>query len=174
MEFVLHQFAELLIISSSLTHIQYKPAVGAVWSLLKITFSFFSLHFPTVGHFFLTGQKKISWLETGIRTLWALNISLLLLFVLFVINKYHSLIIKRFSFSNRPTPAIEPEILRTMVVRHFIGYAPNPGIRKRNQVIAGRAFFCFALFVGPFCSAFYIGYKEHDLYFLMQNLPAGP
>ncbi|KAJ7336670.1 poly(A)-specific ribonuclease [Desmophyllum pertusum] len=35
---------------------------------------------------------------------------------------------------DRPTPAIEPEILRTMVVRHFIGYAPNPGNRKRNQV----------------------------------------
>lgn len=39
------------------------------------------------------------------------------------------------SFCNRPTPPIEPEILRTMVVRHFIGYAPNPGNRKRNQVI---------------------------------------
>ncbi|XP_020628077.1 PAB-dependent poly(A)-specific ribonuclease subunit PAN2-like [Orbicella faveolata] len=36
--------------------------------------------------------------------------------------------------ADRPTPAIEPEILRTMVVRHFIGYAPNPGNRKRNQV----------------------------------------
>ncbi|XP_073238938.1 PAN2-PAN3 deadenylation complex catalytic subunit PAN2-like [Porites lutea] len=35
---------------------------------------------------------------------------------------------------DRRTPAIEPEILRTMVVRHFIGYAPNPGNRKRNQV----------------------------------------
>ncbi|XP_027041539.1 PAN2-PAN3 deadenylation complex catalytic subunit PAN2-like isoform X1 [Pocillopora damicornis] len=37
-------------------------------------------------------------------------------------------------FGDRPTPPIEPEILRTMVVRHFIGYAPNPGSRKRNQV----------------------------------------
>jgi len=37
--------------------------------------------------------------------------------------------------ADRPTPAIEPEILRTMVVRHFIGYAPNPGNRKRNQVL---------------------------------------
>ena len=35
---------------------------------------------------------------------------------------------------NRPTPAIDPEILRTMIVRHFIRYAPNPGTRKRNQV----------------------------------------
>lgn len=37
-------------------------------------------------------------------------------------------------FGDRPTPAIDPEILRTMIVRHFIGYAPNPGTRKRNQV----------------------------------------
>ncbi|XP_020913872.1 PAN2-PAN3 deadenylation complex catalytic subunit PAN2 [Exaiptasia diaphana] len=29
--------------------------------------------------------------------------------------------------------AIDPEILRTMVVRHFIGYAPNPGNKRRNQ-----------------------------------------
>ena len=36
---------------------------------------------------------------------------------------------------NRRTPAIDPEILRTMVVRHSIGYAPNPGTRKRNQVL---------------------------------------
>ena len=48
---------------------------------------------------------------------------------------------------NRPTPAIEPEILRTMVVRHFIGYAPNPGTRKRNQVFyCAHIVFCFALF----------------------------
>lgn len=37
-------------------------------------------------------------------------------------------------FGDRRTPAIDPEILRTMVVRHSIGYAPNPGTRKRNQV----------------------------------------
>ena len=48
---------------------------------------------------------------------------------------YFGLHLVSFSFCFRPTPAIEPEILRTMVVRHFIGYAPNPGNRKRNQVI---------------------------------------
>jgi len=52
-----------------------------------------------------------------------------------------------FAFFFRPTPAIEPEILRTMVVRHFIGYAPNPGNRKRNQVILYAATF-IVLFTG--------------------------
>lgn len=55
---------------------------------------------------------------------------------------YPGLSLLSFSFYFRPTPAIEPEILRTMVVRHFIGYAPNPGNRKRNQVI-----FCVHLFI---------------------------
>ncbi|XP_048584798.1 PAN2-PAN3 deadenylation complex catalytic subunit PAN2 isoform X2 [Nematostella vectensis] len=34
---------------------------------------------------------------------------------------------------DRHAIAIEPEILRNMVVRQFIGYAPNPGNKKRNQ-----------------------------------------
>lgn len=55
---------------------------------------------------------------------------------------YPGLSLLSFSFYFRPTPAIEPEILRTMVVRHFIGYAPNPGNRKRNQVI-----FCACTFI---------------------------
>uniref|UniRef100_H2YM48 USP domain-containing protein n=1 Tax=Ciona savignyi TaxID=51511 RepID=H2YM48_CIOSA len=35
--------------------------------------------------------------------------------------------------SRRPPP-IDPELLRTMKVVHGIGYAPNPGSRRRNQV----------------------------------------
>ena len=29
---------------------------------------------------------------------------------------------------------IDPEILRSMRIVQFIGYAPNPGTRRRNQV----------------------------------------
>ena len=36
--------------------------------------------------------------------------------------------------SRRPPP-IDPELLRTMKVVQGIGYAPNPGNRRRNQVI---------------------------------------
>lgn len=36
-------------------------------------FCLFLLHFPTVGRFFLTGQKKIWWLETGMWTLGAVS-----------------------------------------------------------------------------------------------------
>ncbi|CAB3984483.1 PAN2-PAN3 deadenylation complex catalytic subunit PAN2 isoform X1, partial [Paramuricea clavata] len=35
---------------------------------------------------------------------------------------------------DRRTPPIDPEILRAMVVKGFIGQAPNPGNRLRNQV----------------------------------------
>nr|XP_026693869.1 PAN2-PAN3 deadenylation complex catalytic subunit PAN2 isoform X1 [Ciona intestinalis] len=35
--------------------------------------------------------------------------------------------------SRRPPP-IDPELLRSMKVVHGIGYAPNPGTRRRNQV----------------------------------------
>ena len=43
--------------------------------------------------------------------------------ILFIVN-----------FCCRRTPPIDPEILRTMVVKDFIGHAPNPGNRLRNQV----------------------------------------
>ncbi|XP_022090828.1 PAB-dependent poly(A)-specific ribonuclease subunit PAN2-like [Acanthaster planci] len=35
----------------------------------------------------------------------------------------------------RQAPPIDPEILRSMKVVQFIGYAPNPGTKKRNQVM---------------------------------------
>ena len=35
--------------------------------------------------------------------------------------------------SRRPPP-IDPELIRTMKMVQGIGYAPNPGNRKRNQV----------------------------------------
>lgn len=34
----------------------------------------------------------------------------------------------------RPTPPIEPAILNSMKMVGSIGYAPNPGNRRRNQV----------------------------------------
>lgn len=34
----------------------------------------------------------------------------------------------------RKTPAIDPEILRTMKMQGTIGYAPNPQAFRRNQV----------------------------------------
>ncbi|KAG8222634.1 hypothetical protein J437_LFUL011910 [Ladona fulva] len=37
-------------------------------------------------------------------------------------------------FSSRRTPAIDPQILQTMKMVGTVGYAPNPGNRKRNQV----------------------------------------
>ncbi|XP_077977957.1 PAN2-PAN3 deadenylation complex catalytic subunit PAN2-like [Glandiceps talaboti] len=36
--------------------------------------------------------------------------------------------------TTRRSPRIEPEILRTMNMVQFIGYAPNPGTKRRNQV----------------------------------------
>lgn len=35
---------------------------------------------------------------------------------------------------SRKTPAIDPEILRTMKMQGTIGYAPNPQAFRRNQV----------------------------------------
>lgn len=37
-------------------------------------------------------------------------------------------------FLLRPTPPIEPAILNSMRMVGNIGYAPNPGNRRRNQV----------------------------------------
>lgn len=35
---------------------------------------------------------------------------------------------------DRPTPPIDPDILKNMTIRQFVGYAPNPKKRLRNQV----------------------------------------
>ena len=43
-----------------------------------------------------------------------------------------SLILLIISF--RPTPPIDPDILKSMTIRQFVGYAPNPKKGKRNQV----------------------------------------
>lgn len=37
-------------------------------------------------------------------------------------------------FFSRPTPPIEAAILNSMKMVGSIGYAPNPGNRRRNQV----------------------------------------
>lgn len=37
---------------------------------------------------------------------------------------------------NRKTPAIDADVLSTMKMKGTVGYAPNPNIRKRNQVIS--------------------------------------
>ena len=34
----------------------------------------------------------------------------------------------------RKTPEIDPDILKNMTVRQFVGYAPNPKKGRRNQV----------------------------------------
>jgi PAB-dependent poly(A)-specific ribonuclease subunit 2 len=34
-----------------------------------------------------------------------------------------------------PPPQIEEEVLRNMKTIDFVGYAPNPGTRRRNQVV---------------------------------------
>ena len=39
----------------------------------------------------------------------------------------------RFVFCRKPKP-IDPEILRSMKVYHNVGYAPNPGNLRRNQI----------------------------------------
>ena len=36
--------------------------------------------------------------------------------------------------ADRPTPPIDPDILKNMTIRQFVGYAPNPKKRLRNQV----------------------------------------
>lgn len=38
-----------------------------------------------------------------------------------------------------PPPQIEEEVLRNMKTIDFVGYAPNPGTRRRNQVVRGNA-----------------------------------
>ena len=34
----------------------------------------------------------------------------------------------------RPTPPIDVDILKSMTIRQFVGYAPNPKKGRRNQV----------------------------------------
>lgn len=36
--------------------------------------------------------------------------------------------------ADRPTPPIDPDILKNMTIRQFVGYAPNPKKKLRNQV----------------------------------------
>ena len=41
---------------------------------------------------------------------------------------------KIIQFFYRPTPPIDVDILKSMTIRQFVGYAPNPKKGKRNQV----------------------------------------
>ena len=102
-----------------------------LFSFLRSYFSFLRSYFPFLRSYFSFLRSYFPFLRSYSSFLRS-YFSFLRSYFSFL-RSYSSFLRSYFSFL-RPTPPIDPEILRTMVVKGFIGQAPNPGNRLRNQV----------------------------------------